>query len=211
MVASSGQLRTKAALNHESRGSYSFTMSVTDNKDIHGNADTIVDDTISVTVTVSDVDETPEVSGPIAVDFEEGGTGNVATYTFADPDQKGIDLVLSGADSEHFTLYSNGDLIFNEPPDFEEKSQYRVTIEAREQGDGTRHRPALTSPFESPTSTNPACWRPMWRSRASARRCGSTWRTKTAASRSPSGSGKGVNPTAPAARWTARRSPTGRP
>ena len=60
VVASSGQLRTKAALNHESRGSYSFTMSVTDNKDIHGNADTIVDDTISVTVTVSDVDETPE-------------------------------------------------------------------------------------------------------------------------------------------------------
>ena len=137
VVASSGQLRTKAALNHESRGSYSFTMSVTDNKDIHGNADTIVDDTISVTVTVSDVDETPEVSGPIAVDFEEGGTGNVAAYTFTDPDQKGIDLVLSGADSEHFTLYSNGDLIFNEPPDFEGKNQYHVTIGAREQGDGT--------------------------------------------------------------------------
>ena len=136
VVASRGQLRTKAALNHESRDSYSFTMSVTDNKDIHGNADTIVDDTVSVTVTVDDVDETPEVSGPIAVDFEEGGTGNVAAYTSTDPDQKGIDLVLSGADSEHFTLYSNGDLIFNEPPDFEEKSQYRVTIEARELGDG---------------------------------------------------------------------------
>ena len=89
-----------------------------------------------MTVTVDDVDETPEVSGPIAVDFEEGGTGNVAAYTFTDPDQKGIDLVLSGADSEHFTLYSNGDLIFNELPDFEEKSQYHVTIEAREQGDG---------------------------------------------------------------------------
>ena len=135
-VASSGQLRTKAALNHESRDSYSFTMSVRDGWDIWHLPDTTIDDTITVTVTVDDVDETPEVSGPIAVDFEEGGTGNVAAYTFADPDQKGIDLVLSGADSEHFTLYSNGDLIFNEPPDFEEKNQYHVTIEAREQGDG---------------------------------------------------------------------------
>ena len=132
VVASSGQLRIKAALNHESRDSYSFTMSVRDGWDIWHLPDTTIDDTITVTVTVDDVDETPEVSGPIAVDFEEGGTGNVATYTFADPDQKGIDLVLSGADSEHFTLHSNGDLIFNEPPDFEEKSQYHVTIEARE-------------------------------------------------------------------------------
>ena len=52
VVATSGQLRTKAALDHESRESYSFTMSVTDGKDIHGNADTIVDDTITVTVIV---------------------------------------------------------------------------------------------------------------------------------------------------------------
>ena len=59
VVATSGQLRTKAALDHESRDSYSFTMSVTDGKDVHGNADTTVDDTISVTVTVEDVAEGP--------------------------------------------------------------------------------------------------------------------------------------------------------
>ncbi len=52
VVSSNGQLRTKGALDHESRESYSFTMSVTDGKDIHGNADTIVDDTITVTVIV---------------------------------------------------------------------------------------------------------------------------------------------------------------
>ena len=52
VVMTSGQLRTKAALDHESRDSYSFTMSVHDGKDAHGNADTTIDDTISVTVTV---------------------------------------------------------------------------------------------------------------------------------------------------------------
>ena len=36
VVATSGRLRTKTALDHESRDSYSFTLSVTDGKDVHG-------------------------------------------------------------------------------------------------------------------------------------------------------------------------------
>ena len=47
VVASSGQLRTKAALNHESRDSYSFTMSVRDGWDIWHLPDTTIDDTIT--------------------------------------------------------------------------------------------------------------------------------------------------------------------
>ena len=73
VVASSGQLRTNGALNHESRGSYSFTMSVTDNKDIHNNSDTTVDDTISVTVTVDDVDEPPDISFAASSDVTSSG------------------------------------------------------------------------------------------------------------------------------------------
>ena len=53
VIASSGQLRTKAALDYESRESYSFTMSVYDGNDAHGNADTTVDDTITVTIIVT--------------------------------------------------------------------------------------------------------------------------------------------------------------
>ena len=63
VVATNGQLRTKDALNHESRDSYSFTMSVTDGKDVHGNADTTIDDTITVTVTIDDVDEPSPAPG----------------------------------------------------------------------------------------------------------------------------------------------------
>ena len=65
-----------------------------------------------------------------------GATGTVATYTATDPDDTGIDWGLTGTDSDDFTL-SGGALTFNAVPDFEEKNSYRVTIEAREQGDGT--------------------------------------------------------------------------
>ena len=63
VVASSGQLRTKATLDHETRDSYSFTMSVHDGKDIHGNSDTTIDDEITVTITVTTGATRPPITG----------------------------------------------------------------------------------------------------------------------------------------------------
>ena len=59
IVASSGQLQTKAALNYEAKNSYAVTVSVRDGKDPDRNSDTRTDDTIRVTITVADVNETP--------------------------------------------------------------------------------------------------------------------------------------------------------
>ena len=110
IVESTGQLRTKAELDHEGREQHFVTVTATDPGGLT--------DTVSVTITVEDVDETPVVSGPSSLEFEEGtGTGAaLATYTSTDPDLKGIDLVLSGADGEDFTLSSGGVLTFNEVP-----------------------------------------------------------------------------------------------
>ena len=135
IVESTGQLRTKVELDHEDREQHFLTVTATDPGGLA--------DTVSVTVTVEDVDETPEVSGPSSLEFEEGTSvgATLATYTSTDPDRKGIDLVLSGADSGDFSL-SGSTLTFNEPPDFEEPAdsnrdnRYQVTVEAREQGDG---------------------------------------------------------------------------
>ena len=135
IVESTAQLRTKVELDHEDREQHFLTVTATDPGGLA--------DTVSVTVTVEDVDETPEVSGPSSLEFDEGtSTGtSLATYTSTNPDLTGIDLVLSGADSEDFTL-SGSTLTFNEPPDFEEPAdsnrdnRYQVTVEAREQGDG---------------------------------------------------------------------------
>ncbi len=57
--ASSGQLRTKAALDYETENSYSVTMSVSDGKDADGNADEMTDNTIRVTILVANVNEAP--------------------------------------------------------------------------------------------------------------------------------------------------------
>ena len=57
-----GQLRTKAALDFETKASYAVTVSVHDGKDTDFAPDTSVDDTIDVTITVTNEDEAGTVS-----------------------------------------------------------------------------------------------------------------------------------------------------
>ena len=56
--AATGQITvgTGASLDYETKASYTFTVSVSDGKDSAGNADTAVDDTITVTINVTDDD-----------------------------------------------------------------------------------------------------------------------------------------------------------
>ena len=54
VVPSTGQLQTLADLNFEGKNSYSVTVSASDRKDATGNADTAIDATINVTISVSD-------------------------------------------------------------------------------------------------------------------------------------------------------------
>ena len=137
IVESTGQLRTKAELGPRRPGAAL--------RNGHRHRPGGLTDTVSVTITVEDMDETPVVSGQSSLEFEEGtSTGTtLSTYTSTDPDRKGIDLDLSGADGEDFTLSSGGVLTFNEVPNFEEPvdsnrdNRYQVTVEAWEQGDGT--------------------------------------------------------------------------
>ena len=131
VVAASGQLRTKEALNHESRGSYSFTMSVHDGRDIHNNSDTSVDDTISVTVTVNDVDEPADISFSVssgvttsenALAVDENHSGALATFSASDPENKaGLTYIWQpgGADRASFAMTADGVLAFVNIPDYE--------------------------------------------------------------------------------------------
>ena len=58
-----GQLKTKEGVtyNHEVKDTYSVKVTVSDGKDAAGDPDTAVDDTITVTITVMDVNEGPDV------------------------------------------------------------------------------------------------------------------------------------------------------
>ena len=62
IVEDSGQLQTRSALDFETKSSYFVTVSVSDKKDAGGNADTVVDDTIDVTISVTNVNEQPAFS-----------------------------------------------------------------------------------------------------------------------------------------------------
>ena len=58
--ASSGQLQTRADLDHETRSSYTVTVSVRDSKDNNSDANEVTDGTIRVMILVADLNEDPE-------------------------------------------------------------------------------------------------------------------------------------------------------
>ena len=129
IVPGTGQLQTKAALDHETKDSYSVTVTATDSLNLTA--------TVNVTIEVNDVDEAPDLKGDSTASFAENGTGTVATYTADDPEEKDIDWDVSGADAADFRI-SNGVLTFASAPNFEVGqgsgsagvNEYVVTVEA---------------------------------------------------------------------------------
>ena len=107
----SGQIRTKDALDYETKSSYTVTVTAADPAGLS--------DTATVTITVTDVDEDPVVSGNAAVDYAENGAGMVATYAATDPENGDIAWSLSGDDADDFEISGAGMLTFMSPPDFE--------------------------------------------------------------------------------------------
>ena len=138
IVAASGQLQTKASLDHEDKDTYMVTVTATDPSGLSA--------TVNVTIKVTDVDEQPEimvgglaVSGRSSVEYAENATGMVATYTASGPNAAMAMWSLSGDDAGLFDI-SGGVLTFNSSPDFESPADmggdnmYMVTVEA---DDGT--------------------------------------------------------------------------
>ena len=81
---STGQLKTKAALDHETKDSYSVDVQVSDGKDAEDTAETppTVDTTHPVTITVTDVDE----NGTITFSSDLPSAGTALTATLSDDD-----------------------------------------------------------------------------------------------------------------------------
>ena len=102
---------------------------------------------LPVTVTLTPVDEPPEISGPDEVTLNEvinptpGQVVAVGSYTRRDPEGSstnwgsvGSATVLTGADAGEFEFdQRSGRLTFREPPDFESGSaSYQVTVNAND-------------------------------------------------------------------------------
>ena len=78
--------------------------------------------TMNVTVTVTDVNEPPEITvGATEVSFSEGSTDTVGTYRARDPEGASITWQKGGPDANAFT-FSGDTLKFAQAPDFEAPS-----------------------------------------------------------------------------------------
>ena len=150
--ASSGQLKTKAVLDHESPldsdkdNRYEFRLWVTDGKDSDGNADSSVDDSIDVTVAVTNRNESPEFdSGAIELTVDENtatGTAIGSPIAASDPDSDALTYSLAGADSQWFDVdASSGQLKIRDVLDYETPvdaggdNVYEVTVQVTDGAD----------------------------------------------------------------------------
>ena len=127
-----GQLKTKAAIDEETKDSYAVMVTATDPFGAFATA--------AVTIAVTDVDEAPSIASDAtsAIDHEENtAVGTFATYAATDPEDNDSDLKwsLSGVDAGQFAIgEDNGQLTFMEAPDFEspgdsnEDNVYEVTV-----------------------------------------------------------------------------------
>ena len=141
IVSTSGQLQTSAALDYESKPSYSVSVSVSDGSGGR--------DSIAVTINVTDVDETPANSAPT---FTEGtsttrsvaentrsGTniGSAVAATDADTGDT-LTCTLGGADASSFSIVStSGQLRTRAALNYESKSSYSVSVSVSDGNGGS--------------------------------------------------------------------------
>ena len=120
---------------------------------------------VEVTVTVEDVDEPPLITGVSTIDdYDENGSGDVATYTAIDPEgDSNVTWSLAGPDRGDFDI-TGGVLTFRNVPDYERaadsggNNHYEVTVQATDSNNkrGELHVDVMvTDVGEPPELTGP--------------------------------------------------------
>ena len=136
IIRTSGQLRTRAALNYESKSSYSVSVSVSD-----GNGGS---DNIAVTINVTNVNEAPSftegssTTRSIAENTTSGtniGTAVAATDVDANTT---LSYTLGGTDASSFSIVSTtGQLQTSAALDYESKISYSVSVSVSDGNGGS--------------------------------------------------------------------------
>ena len=126
-----GQLRVASGvmLDFEDKRTYRVTVEVTDGRDQNGDADmAAVDARQNVIITVTNVNEAPEVTGDATVSYQEDANRAIATYSAADPERDTLTWTVSN--TTDFWVSQRGQLHFRAPPSFETQTNYTVTVTA---------------------------------------------------------------------------------
>ena len=96
--------------------------------------------TLDVVVTVTEVNEAPEIRSDSKTEFSYEENENEALYTYraTDPEGGTVAWALSGSDSSEFSISDQGVLAFNISPDYDDPADsdqdnvYEITVEARD-------------------------------------------------------------------------------
>ena len=140
IVSTSGQLQTKAALDYETKTTYSVTVSVSDGND--------GSDAIDVTINVTDVNEVPTNTAPVFTDGTSttrtiaentvSGTNIGTAIAATDADNDVLTYTLGGTNAASFSIVStSGQLQTSAALDYETKSSYSVTVSVSDGNDGS--------------------------------------------------------------------------
>ena len=148
MINGSGVLSFVSAADFEVQSSYAVSVAVSDGTNTS---------TQDLTITVTDVDESPVVTSSLNLSASENQTA-IGTIAASDAEGAAVTFSLSGDDAASFSLSSSGVLSFVAAPNFESQSSYTVTITV---SDGTNASSsdltiAVTNVNEAPTMTSAA-------------------------------------------------------
>ena len=134
-IDSNGQISTKTGSTHDfdfdgPKPSYSVNANVSDGKNAAGDADSTIDATIAVTINLTNVNETPDITTvtttytKLNVAENTANAAVIATYEATDVDaETTLTWSLEGTDAGDFTIMKNadghGELKFANVPNFE--------------------------------------------------------------------------------------------
>ena len=112
IVESTGQLTTKAELDRERKSTYRVRVTSSDPSTLMARR--------NVTITVTDVNEPPVITGLAGVDYQENGTGEITRFAATDPEGDTITWTLAARDDQDDLQINNpGRLTFQTTPDYE--------------------------------------------------------------------------------------------
>ena len=153
---STGQLKTKAVLDYEDDSSYIVIVQVTDGKDDAGTTEQtpVTDDTITVTITVTDVDD----PGTITLSADPPSAGTALTATLNDDDApisgETWEWRISDDGQNNWSIITGADTNSYIPQEAENSKFLRITVAYADSYGGNKSATADTAAIDTAPATN---------------------------------------------------------
>ena len=152
VVITTGDVTLNADPDYETKSSYSFTVTATDNA---GNTSA----STTVTFSINDLDDTSPVvtSGSTGINLDENSGAGQTVYTITATDAVGVDsYAIDGTDASLLSVNSStGVVSLTADPDYETKSSYSFTVTASDAAGNTSASTTVTFSITDEDDTPP--------------------------------------------------------